>query len=107
MDWTHSALELRSKTVIEEKIEGKRRRQRRRKKLRDDLRERRRYWTLKEEALHCIFWRTRFGKAMASRKTVYVMSDLQSLSLRMLQISLDLLPFYFLTFIISLCSQKS
>jgi len=45
MDWTGLALELRSKTVIEEKIEGKRRRQRRRKQLRDDLRERRSYWT--------------------------------------------------------------
>jgi hypothetical protein len=62
MDWTHIALELRSKTVIVEKIEGKRRRQRRRKQLRDDLRERRRYWTLKEEALYRTLWRTRFGK---------------------------------------------
>jgi hypothetical protein len=55
MDWTHLAMELRSKTVIEDKIEGKRRRQRRRKQLRDDLRERRRCWTLKEEELHRTF----------------------------------------------------
>jgi hypothetical protein len=36
-----------------------------------------------------------------------VMADLQSLSLRMLRISLHLHPFYFLTFIKSLCSRKS
>jgi len=62
MDWTHIALELRSKTVIEEKIDRKRSRQRRRKKIRENLRERRIYWTLTEEALHRTFWKTRFGK---------------------------------------------
>jgi hypothetical protein len=65
MDWTHLALELRSKTVIEEKIEGKRRRQRRRKQLRDDLRVRRRSWTLKEEALLHTCWRTHFRKGLS------------------------------------------
>jgi hypothetical protein len=39
MDWTHLALELRSKTVIKGKSEGKRRRQRKCKQLMDDLTE--------------------------------------------------------------------
>jgi len=38
-----------------------RRRGRRRKKLLDDLKDRRGYSHLKEEALHCIIWRLRFG----------------------------------------------
>jgi len=63
MDWTHIALELLSKTVNEEKIDRKRSRQRRCKQIRDNLRERRICWTLKEEALHRTFWRTRFGKS--------------------------------------------
>jgi len=62
MDWTHIALELRSKTVVEEKIDRKRSRQRRCKQIRANLRERRIYWTLKEEALHRTFCRARFGK---------------------------------------------
>jgi hypothetical protein len=33
-----------------------------RKQLQDDLKEKRRYWKLKEEALDCNLWRTRFGR---------------------------------------------
>jgi hypothetical protein len=51
------------KHVIEGKLEGRtemtRRRGRRRKQLRDDLKEKRRYWKLKEEALDRTLWRTR------------------------------------------------
>jgi hypothetical protein len=53
------------KQVIEGKIKGemevKRRRGRRRKKLLDDLKNRRGYSHLKEEALDCTMWRNRFG----------------------------------------------
>jgi hypothetical protein len=52
--------------VIERKLEGriemKGRRGRRRKKLLDDLKEKSRYWKLKEEALDRTLWRSRFGK---------------------------------------------
>jgi hypothetical protein len=51
--------------VIEGKLEGRiemtGRRGRRRKQLLDDLKENRKYWKLKEEALDCTLWRTRFG----------------------------------------------
>jgi hypothetical protein len=54
------------KHVIEGKLEGRIemtvRRGRRRKQLLDDLKERRRYWRLKEEALHRTLWRSRFGR---------------------------------------------
>ena len=54
------------KQVIEEKIIGKievtRRRGRRRKKLLDDLKNRRGYCKLKEEALDRTMWRNRFGR---------------------------------------------
>jgi hypothetical protein len=50
--------------VIEGKLEGRidmtGRRGRRRKQLLDDLKEKRRYWKLKEEALDRTVWRTRF-----------------------------------------------
>ena len=53
------------KQVIEGKIKGemevKRRRGRRRKKLLDDLKDRRGYSHLKEEALNRTVWRNRFG----------------------------------------------
>ena len=53
------------KQVIEGKIKGeievKRRRGRRRKKLLDDLKDRRGYSHLKEEALDRTMWRNRFG----------------------------------------------
>ena len=53
------------KQVIEGKIKGEmevaRRRGRRRKKLLDDLKDRRGYSHLKEEALHRTMWRHRFG----------------------------------------------
>jgi hypothetical protein len=52
--------------VIEGKLDGRiemtGRRGRRRKQLLDDLKEKRRYWKLKEEALPCTPWRTRFGR---------------------------------------------
>jgi hypothetical protein len=38
------------------------RRGRMRKQLLDDLKEKRRYWKLKEEALDRTVWRTRFGR---------------------------------------------
>jgi hypothetical protein len=38
------------------------RRGRRRKQLLDDLKEKKRYWKLKEEALDRTMWRTRFGR---------------------------------------------
>jgi hypothetical protein len=54
------------KQMIEGKLEGriemKRRRGRRRKQLLDDLKKKRRYWKLKEEALDRTLWRTRFGR---------------------------------------------
>jgi hypothetical protein len=54
------------KQVIEGKIKGElevtRRRRRRRKKLLDDLKDRRGYSHLKEEALDRTMWRTRFGR---------------------------------------------
>jgi hypothetical protein len=42
---------------------NKGRRGRRRKQLLDDLKENRRYWRLKEEALDRTLWRTRFGRS--------------------------------------------
>jgi hypothetical protein len=52
--------------VIEGKLEGRReitgKRGRRRKQLLDDVKEKRRYWKLKEEALDRTLWRTRFGR---------------------------------------------
>ena len=52
--------------VIEGKIQGgievTGRRGRRRRKLLDDLKERRGYSHLKEEAVHRTMWRTRFGR---------------------------------------------
>jgi hypothetical protein len=54
------------KHVIERKLEGRTemtgRRWRRRKQLLDDLKEKGRYWKLKEEALDRTLWRTRFGR---------------------------------------------
>ena len=54
------------KEVIEGKIKGEmgvpRRRGRRRKKLLDDLKDRRGYSHLKEEALDRTMWRNRFGR---------------------------------------------
>jgi hypothetical protein len=50
------------KGVIEGKTAGTRRRGRRHKQLLDDLREKRKYWNLKEEALNCTRWKTCFGR---------------------------------------------
>jgi hypothetical protein len=52
--------------VIEENLEGRiemtGRRGRRRKQLLDDLKEKIKYWKLKEEALDRTLWRTSFGR---------------------------------------------
>jgi hypothetical protein len=47
---------------LEGRIEMTGRRGRRLKQLLDDLKEKRRYWKLKEEALDRRLWRTRFGR---------------------------------------------
>jgi hypothetical protein len=56
--------------VIERNIkggtEGTGRRGRRRRKLLDDLKERRGYSHLKEEALDCTMWRARFGRGFGT-----------------------------------------
>ena len=60
---------LRRNCLLKQDIEGKikgemevtRRRGRRRRKLLDDLKDRRRYYHLKEEALDRTMWRNRFG----------------------------------------------
>ena len=56
------------KQFIEGKIKGEievaRRRGRRRKKLLDDLKDRRGYYHLKEEALDRTVWRNRFGRGV-------------------------------------------
>ena len=53
------------KHIIEGKIEGRLEvtvgRERRRKQLLDDLKEEKRYWKLKKEALDSTLWRIRFG----------------------------------------------
>jgi hypothetical protein len=55
------------KHVIEGKIQGRievtGRRGRRRKQLLNDLKDKREYWKLKEEALDRTLWRTRFGRS--------------------------------------------
>jgi hypothetical protein len=52
--------------MIEGKLEGRiemaRRQGRRHKQLLNDLKEKRRYWKLKEEALDRTLWRTHFGR---------------------------------------------
>jgi hypothetical protein len=54
------------KHVLEGKLEGRiemtGRRGRKHKQLLDDLKEKRRYWKLKEGALDRTLWRTRFGR---------------------------------------------
>jgi hypothetical protein len=56
------------KHVIEGNVEGRRnmkgRRGRKRKLLLEDLKEKRGYWELKEAALDCTLYRTRFEEAM-------------------------------------------
>ena len=69
-NWIGHILQLNCllKQVFEGKIKGEievtRRRGRRRKKLLDDLKERRGYSHLKEEALDCTMWRNRFGRGV-------------------------------------------
>jgi hypothetical protein len=47
------------------RVEVRERRGRRREQLLDDLKEKRGYWKLKEEALDRSVWRTRFGRGYA------------------------------------------
>jgi hypothetical protein len=71
-DWIDHNLHMNCllKCDIERKIEGvievTERRGRRRKKLLDDLKEKRGYCKLKEEALDLTLWRSRFGRDYAS-----------------------------------------
>ena len=58
---------IKGKTEGRIKVTG--RRGRRSKKLLDDLKEKRVYWKLKEEALDRIVWRTRFGRGFGSAVT--------------------------------------
>jgi hypothetical protein len=68
--WEMKKCYLRRNCLLQQVIEGKikglievtRRRGRRRKKLLDDLKDRRRYCQLKEEALDRTMWRNNFGK---------------------------------------------
>jgi hypothetical protein len=66
LDWPHFALKLHSIRGYEGKIQGwievTGRQGRRRRKLLDDLKERRGYSHLKEEALDRTKWRARFGR---------------------------------------------
>ena len=66
MDWSHFAQKLPSTMGYRRKdkrgIEVTGRRGRRRRKLLDDLKERRRYSHLKDEALDRAIWRVRFGR---------------------------------------------
>jgi hypothetical protein len=74
------------KHVIEGKLEGRiemtGRRGRRRKQLMDDLKEKRRNWKLKEEAIDLTLWRTRFGRGYgpAVRRTTELINS-QNLNL--------------------------
>jgi hypothetical protein len=63
--------------MLLERIEMTRRRGWRRKQLLDDLKEKRRYWKLKEEALDRTLWRTRFGRSYGSvvRQTTEWMNE--------------------------------
>jgi hypothetical protein len=47
---------------LERRIEMTGRREKRRKQLLDDLKEKRKYWKLKEQALDRALWRSRFGR---------------------------------------------
>jgi hypothetical protein len=76
---------LRRRWLLQRVIEGKkkgeievtRRRRRRRRKLLDDLKERRGYSHLKEEALDCPMWRAPFGRGfgLVVRKTTKWMNE--------------------------------
>jgi hypothetical protein len=66
--------------VIEGKLEGRKemteRRGRRRKQLLDDLKEKREYCKLKDEALDSTLWRTHLGRdSWTCRKTDYGMNE--------------------------------
>ena len=59
---THCLLQQVIEGTIKGQIEVTRRRERRHKKLLDDLKDRRGYCQLKEEALDCIVWRNHCGR---------------------------------------------
>jgi hypothetical protein len=67
MDWSHLCTNCPLQQVIEGKIKWGREvkgRGRRCRKLLDDLKERRGYSHLKEEASDCKMWRARFGRGL-------------------------------------------
>jgi hypothetical protein len=57
-EWLH-----RAQGKLERRMEMTGRRRRRRLQLLDDLKEKRRYWKLKEEVLDRTVWRIRFGRS--------------------------------------------
>jgi len=69
-----------SKHAIKENIERARRRGRRSQQLLDDLKEKRRYFNLKEAALDCTLWGTRFGRGYkpSSRLATHRMNHCRS-----------------------------
>jgi len=77
---------------IEGKIEVRVRRGRRSKQLLDELRDARRYWTLKEKALDRIVWRTGFGRGygLPYRNSYCVVMILDNLFLITKHFSLNL-----------------
>ena len=70
------------KRVIEGDIESTGKRGRRRKRLVDDLKEKKRYRNLKEEALDRAWWRTRFGRGYGpiAKQTAEGMASTRSLT---------------------------
>jgi hypothetical protein len=60
--------------TLEGRIEMTGRRGRRRKQLLDDLKGKKSYWKLKEEALDRTLWRTLFGRCYTCRNTDYGMN---------------------------------
>jgi hypothetical protein len=78
--------------VIEGKLEGRiemtGRRGRRHKQLLDDLKEKKRYWKLKEEALDRTLWRARFGRGYGPvvRQTDYRMNEIVNIPTNVVRI---------------------
>ena len=67
--WVETAF---SSTLLEERYRVEMgRRGRRRKQLLDNLKEKRRYWNLKEEAPDRTVWRTRFGRGYGRAMTTH------------------------------------
>ena len=85
--------------VIEGRINGEievtGRRGRRRRKLLDDLKEKRGYSHLKEEALDCTMWRARFGRGFGPvlRQTTIFMNDSLRKNRNVLKCDLHVMPY--------------